>query len=291
MRLVAYIMLTAVFPATAFGQSGISADLLDFSPAAGGLMTVRSPELVPDRLEIMLGSDWSYRLMGLEQPDDQTLWTVEQRVSLRVAVAYTPTGSLRLAAGFTGAPLQEGLRSNQVGALTPMRAAMGTSWFSAVWAIPGISGAIATTLLLPTAPASGLTGAQRMDVRVEALLSGRLWLFRPVVNLGVATRPRTSYFDLVRDDGLTFRLGCETGPDGWPVVPTLELAGETPLGSLFSKHTLLEGLIGLRIPAVAGIEFQIGAGIGILGAGAPAVRGVVLARWLGNVEKRDGLPE
>jgi hypothetical protein len=296
-RLICMVLVLG-FPAMASGQSGFSVDLLDFSPSTEGLMVVRSPELNPGRFEAMLGADWAYHLMGIEQgPEIPTLWIVEHRLSLRAAVSFTPSSFIRLAAGFTGAPLQEGLRYNRVGALVPMSATMGASWVSAVWAIPGfddlpLSSAVATTLVLPTATPTGLSGEQRLNVRVAALLAARFWYFRPVVNLGLTTRPRVSFYDFIRDDGLIFRAGCEFGEAGWPLLPALELAGETQLADPFSgEGKVLEGIISLRIPAIAGMEVQAGLGLGILGIGAPAVRGILLIRWVGAQEKRDGKRE
>jgi hypothetical protein len=170
-----------------------------------------------------------------------------------------------------------------------------------VWAILGLEdlpldGALATTLLLPTADPSGLSGEQRLNVRVAALLSARLPYFRPVVNLGLVTRPRVSFRDLVRDDGLIYRVGFEIGEAGWPLLPALELSGQTLLADPLSDDgQLLEGIIGLRIPAVAGAEIQAGLGLGIFGIGAPAARGILLLRWAGAwagaQEKRDGKRE
>lgn len=295
-------MLACSLPAMAFGQSGFSADLLDLSPSTGGLMAAGSPELHPGRFEAMLGADWAYHLMGIEQGSElSTLWIVEHRLSFRAAVSFTPTSFIRLAAGFTGTPLQEGLRYNRVGALVPMGAAMGASWVSAVWTIPGLgdlplSSALATTLVLPTAAPDGLSGDQRLNVRVTALLAARFRFFRPVVNLGLVTRPRVGFYDMIRDDGLIYRAGCEFGEAGWPLLPALELSGETRLADPFSGEAqVVEGIISLRIPAIAGVEIQAGLGVGLAGIGAPAVRGILMVRWIGAwagaQEKRDGKRE
>lgn len=275
-------------------QAGWSADRLETAPAMDGLLTARGARLVPGRLEVALGTDWAYHLLGRAGPDHHTTWIVEHRLSLRAAVAYTPGRSMRLAAGFRGVPLQQGTRTDAAGAAVPLQPSMGGSWISATWAVPAsltppVHLAVATTLVLPTAPAESLAGGTRSEVHMVALLSARLWWLRPVVNLGVAARPRTRFAELVIDDGLIYRAGLEFGPPAWPLAATAEIAGEVPLDNPGAGEPdgLVQTLVGLKISGLWGMEIQVGTGFGLMGAGSPAVRGLVVVRWACIAEKTD----
>jgi hypothetical protein len=299
MRPGVFIAVLLCQAGTAMGQSGFSADLLHTTSSLDGLLATESPLLYTGRFETSLGVDWAYHVLGL-QPSQAggPEWIVEHRLSMRVTAGYSPSGSVRLAAGFVGVLLQEGHRFDDRGARTPLHAGMGTSWLTAVWAVPipadgPVHLALASTLMLPTATPEGLSGGNRMDVRLLLLASARLWLFRPVVNLGVASRARTRYANLVRDDGILYRIGTEFYADDWPVAATLELAGETSLATPFSSgiNETLEALIGLKIKRLSWFEIHVGSGLGILGAGTPAVRALVTLRWADRMEKRDGKVE
>jgi hypothetical protein len=299
MRWVAIVTGLVCLPAVCPGQSSLDVDLTGFSPSVHGLVAARAPVLEPDSLEIMLGADWGHHLFGI-QPEgaDGTDWIVEHRLSFRAAVTYTPTSTVSLSAGFSGAAHQGGTRVSDAGAPVALRAGMGSSWIAALWAVPlpenlPLRAGVETTLFFPTAAPDVLCGGERVDFRATALLSYRIWLVTTVLNLGVGTRARTRFYDLTRDDGLLYRLGAEVEMGPWPLAFSAELAGETPLGAVFSSRVdeFAEALFALRIRCVAGMDLSLGAGFGLVGVGVPAVRGLVLARWSGKVQKIDGQRE
>jgi hypothetical protein len=132
-----------------------------------------------------------------------------------------------------------------------------------------------------------------VDFRAAALLSYRIWLVTAVLNLGVVTRARTRFYDLTRGDGLLYRLGAEVGIGRWPLAFSAEVAGETPLDAAFSSGVseFAEAIFALRIRCIDGMDLSLGAGFGLLGTGVPTVRGLVLVRWSGNIQKIDGQGE
>jgi hypothetical protein len=299
MRWVIIVTGLLCLPAVCLGQSGLDVDLTRFSPSVHGLLSARAPVLDPGSLEIMLGTDWGHHLFGI-QPDGEnaTTWIVKHRLSFRAAVTYTPTSAVSLSAGFSGAAHQDGVRTNSSGAPVALRAGMGSSWIAALWAVPLPDGlplraGLETALVFPTATKDVLCGGERVDFRGVALLSYRIRPFMAVFNLGVITRARTRFYDLTRDDGLLYRAGVEMEIGPWPVAVSAEVAGETPLGAVFSSgaNEFAEALFALRIRCVAGLDLSLGAGVGLAGAGVPAVRGLVLARWSGKVQKIDGQGE
>ena len=299
MRIAAIIAGLICLPAVCLGQSSLDVDLAGFSPSVHGLLSARAPVLEPGNLEIMLGTDWGHHLFGIQSEDETaTTWIVKQRLSFRAAVTYTPTSAVSLSAGFTGAALQEGTRTNSSGAPVALRAGMGSSWVAALWTVPlpnelPLRAGLETALIFPTAPKDVLCGGERVDFRAVVLLSYRIRPVIAVVNLGVVTRARTRFFDLIRDDGLLYRAGAEVDIGVWPLAVSAEVAGETPLGSVFSSgvNEFAEALFALRIRCVAGLDLSLGAGMGLAGAGVPAVRGLVLARWSGKIQKIDGKGE
>jgi hypothetical protein len=299
MRVAAVIAVLICLPAVCLGQSSLDVDLTGFSPSVHGLLSARAPVLDPGNLEIMLGADWGHHLFGI-QPDKEgaTTWIVKHRLSFRAAVTYTPTSAVSLSAGFSGAAHQEGIRTNSSGAPVVLRAGMGSSWIAALWAIPlpdglPLSAGLETALWFPTADPEALCGGERVDFRTAVLFSYRIWLVTAVLNLGLATRARTRFYDLDRDDGLIYRAGAELDLDPWPLAVSAEVAGETPLGAVFSAgvNEFSEALFGLRIRCVAGLDLSLGAGIGLAGAGVPAVRGLVLFRFTGKAQKIGGKGE
>ena len=299
MRWVVIVTGLVCLPAVCRGQSGLDVDLTRFSPSVHGLLSGRSPVLDPGNLEIMLGADWGHHLFGV-QPDgeDATTWIVKHRLSFRAAVAYTPTSAVNLSAGFSGAAHQEGTRTNASGAPVALRAGMGSSWIAALWAVPlpdelPLRAGLETALVFPTATPDVLCGGERVDFRGVVLLSYRIRPVTAVFNLGVVTRARTRFYDFTRDDGLLYRAGAEVDIGPWPLAVSAEVAGETPVGSPFSSGVdeFAEALFALRIRCVAGLDLSLGAGVGLAGAGVPAVRGVVLARWSGKLQKIDGQGE
>jgi len=290
-----FFAMSILLPAgAAHAQEGWPADRLEPSLATGDLLATRTARLVPGRIEVSLGADWAHHLLGRAAPGESTAWIVSHRLSVRAAVAYTPGRSLRLAAGFCGVPLQQGTRTDAAGAAVPLRASMGGSWVAATWAVPDplvrpLQAAVATSLVLPTAPAAGLAGGEQIEIRMLVLLSGSFWWLRPALNLGVVSRARTRFAELVIDDGLIYRAGIELGPPGWILAATAEIAGEAPLDdpAAGGPQSLLEALVGLKIIGLWGIEIRLGAGFGLMGAGSPACRGLVLARWAAPAEKSD----
>lgn len=295
MRIGAIIAGVLCLPAVCLGQSSLDVDLTGFSPSANGLLAARAPVLEPGNLEIMLGADWGRHLFGVRpEGEEGTAWIVEHRLSFRAAAAYTPTPALSLSAGFSGAVHQGGARVNDAGAPVALRAGMGSSWIAALWALPlPLHAGLETTLIFPTAAPDALCGGDRVDFRAAALLSHRIWLLTAVLNLGVVTRARTRFYDLTRDDGWFYRLGAEVGLGSWPLSFSAELAGETPLDAPFSTgvNEFAEALLALRIRRVGGMDLSLGAGFGLQGVGAPTVRGVVLCRWSGRIQKIDGQGE
>jgi len=299
MRIVAIIAGLICLPAVCPGQSSLDVDLAGFSPSVHGLVSARAPILDPGDLEIMLGADWGRHLFGIQpEGENATTWIVKHRLSLRAAVTYTPTSAVSLSAGFSGAAHQEGTRTNASGAPVALRAGMGSSWVAALWAVPLPEGlplraGLETVLVFPTAPEDVLCGGERVDFRAAALLSYRIRPVTAVFNLGVVTRARTRFYDLIRDDGLLYRAGAEVDLGPWPLAVSAEVAGETPLGSLFSSgvNEFAEALFAFRIRCVAGLDLSLGAGVGLAGAGVPAVRGLVLFRFAGKVQKIDGKGE
>jgi hypothetical protein len=299
MRWAALTLGLVCLPGISPAQSSLDVDLAGFSPSVHGLLAARAPVLDPDWLEIMLGADWGRHLFGIRpEGGDGTTWVVEHRLSLRAAATYTPTSSLSLSAGFSGAAHQGGTRTNDAGAPAALRAGMGSSWMAALWAVPLPQGlplraGLETALMFPTAAPDALCGGERVDFRATALVSYRIWLVTAVLNLGVVTRARTRFYDLTRDDGLLYRAGVEMEAGSWPLAFSAEVAGETPLGSAFSSRVneFLEALFALRIRCVAGLDLSLGAGLGLLGTGVPAVRGVVLFRYAGKMQKMDGQGE
>ena len=299
MRRMAFILGLVCLPVVCLGQSSLDVDLTGFSPSVHGLLAARAPVLDPGSLEIMLGADWGHHLFGV-QPEGQagTAWIVEHRLSFRAAVTYTPTSAVSLSAGFSGAAHQGGTRTNDAGAPVALQAGMGSSWIAALWAIPlpedlPLRAGLETTLWFPTAAPDVLCGGERVDFRAAALLSYRIWLVNAVLNLGVVTRAHTRFYDLTRDDGLVYRAGAEVGIGPWPLAFSAEVAGETPLTGNFSSRVdeFAEALFALRIRYVAGMDLSVGVGLGLVGAGVPAVRGLVLARWSGKVQKIDSQGE
>jgi len=299
MRWLAIVIGLVCIPAVCPGQSSLDVDLAGFSPSVHGLISARAPVLDPGDLEIMLGADWGHRLFGI-QPDGEnaTTWIVKHRLSFRAAVTYTPTSAVSLSAGFSGAAHQEGTRTNSSGAPAALRAGMGSSWVAALWAVPLPDGlplraGVETALIFPTAPDDVLCGGERVDFRAAMLLSWRIRPVTAVVNLGVVTRARTRFYDLTRDDGLLYRAGAEVDIGPWPLAVSAEVAGETPLGNIFSAEVneFAEALFALRIRCLAGLDLSLGAGVGLAGAGVPAVRGLVLFRYTGKVQKIDGKGE
>ena len=299
MRWVVIVTGLVCLPAVCLGQSNLDVDLTGFSPSVNGLLAARAPVLDPGTLEITLGADWGYHLFGIQPSgENDTAWIVKHRLTFRVAVGYTPTSAVSLSAGFTGAAHQEGSRMNSSGAPVALQAGMGSSWIAALWAVPlpedlPLRVGMETALVFPTAAPDVLCGGNRVDFRAAALLSYRVWLVTAVFNLGVVTRPRTRFYDLTRDDGLLYRLGAEVDIGPWPFAVSAEVAGETPLGAVFSAgvNEFAEALFALRIRCVAGLDLSLGAGVGLAGAGVPAVRGLVLARWSGKIQKIDGQGE
>lgn len=289
------VVLAVLIPAgTARAQAGWPADRLDPAPTVGDLLATRNARLVPGRIEVSLGADFAHHLLGRAATGNGTVWIVSHRLSMRAAVAYTPGRSVRLATGFCGVPLQQGTRTDANGAALPLRASMGGSWLEATWAVPDplvrpLHAAVATTLVLPTAPAAGLAGGKGPEIRMVALLSGGVWWLRPAVNLGLVSRARTRFAELVVDDGLVYRAGVEFGPPGWCLAASAEIAGEARLDDLIGggPANLLEALVGLKISGLWGLEIQLGTGFGLRGAGAPACRGLLLARWTPPAEKTD----
>jgi hypothetical protein len=295
MRTVVLFAGVLCLPAVCLGQSSLDVDLTRFSPSAHGLLAARAPVLEPGNLEIMLGTDWGHHLFGLRTGDGEgTAWIVEHRLSLRAAATYTPTSLVSLSAGFSSAAHQGGSRVNDAGAPVELRAGMGSSWIAALWALPlPLHTGLETALLFPTADPEALCGGNRVDFRVTALLSYRVWLVTAVLNLGVVTRARTRFYDLTRDDGLIYRLGAQVDLGPWPLAFSAEMAGETPLHAPFSSEVneFAEALFALRIRCVAGVELSLGAGFGLFGTGVPAARGLLLWRFRGRVQKIDGQGE
>jgi hypothetical protein len=299
MRIAAIITGLICLPAVCLGQSSLDVDLAGFSPSVHGLLSARAPVLEPGNLEIMLGADWGHHLFGI-QPEGEvvTTWIVKHRLSFRAAFTYTPTSAVSFSAGFSGAAHQEGTRTNSSGAPVALRAGMGSSWVAALWTVPlpetlPLRAGMETALIFPTAPEDVLCGGERVDFRAVALFSYRIRLVTAVVNLGVVTRARTRFYDLVRDDGLLYRAGAEVDIGRWPLAFSAEVAGETPLGSLFSSgvNEFAEAFFAFRIRCVAGLDLSLGAGLGLAGAGVPAVRGLVLFRFAGKIQKIDGKGE
>jgi hypothetical protein len=299
MRWVVIVTGLVCLPAICRGQSSLDVDLTGFSPSVHGLLSARAPVLEPGSLEIMLGADWGHHLFGIQPTgEDDTSWIVEHRLSFRAAVTYTPTSAVSLSAGFSGAAHQGGTRVNDAGAPVVLRAGMGSSWISALWAIPLPDGlplraGLETALRFPTADPDALCGGERVDFRTAALFSYRIWLVTAVLNLGVVTRARTRFYDLTRDDGLFYRVGAEVGIGRWPLAVSAEVAGETPLSAAFSSGVseFAEALFALRIRRVAGLDLSLGAGFGLVGTGVPAVRGLVLIRFAGKIQKIDSQGE
>lgn len=299
MRIAVVIAVLICLPAICLGQSSLDVDLTRFSPSVHGLLSARAPVLDPGNLEIMLGADWSHHLFGIQPPgEDATAWVVKHRLSFRAAATYTPTSAVSLSAGFSGAAHQEGTRTNSSGAPVALQAGMGSSWIAALWAVPLPEGlrlraGLETGLIFPTAADDVLCGGERVDFQAVALLSYRIAPVTAVFNLGVITRARTRFYDLTRDDGLLYRAGAEVDIRPWPLSVSAEIAGETPLTSVFSfgVNEFAEALFALRIRCVAGLDLSLGAGVGLAGAGVPAVRGLVLARWSGKIQKIDGQRE
>jgi hypothetical protein len=295
MRTAAIIGGLLCLPVVCLGQSSLDVDLTVFSPSVHGLLAARAPVLDPGSLEIMLGTDWGHHLFGVRpEGSDGITWIVEHRLSFRAAATYTPSSAVSLSAGFSGAAHQGGTRVNDSGAPVELRAGMGSSWIAALWSLPlPLDAGLETALLFPTADPEALCGGKRVDFRATALLSHRIWLVTAVLNLGVVTRARTRFYDLTRDDGLVYRLGAEVGTGPWPLSFSAEVAGETPLSAPFSSkvNEFAEALFALRIRCVGGMDLSVGAGIGLGGAGVPAVRGLVLCRWSGKIQKIDGQGE
>jgi len=292
MKFSLVILTILSLPAVGLAQSGLRADLFEPAPSIGDLLATRSAEIKKGRFTISLGSDWAYHVLGIENPDKSaTKWIVEQRASLQASFNYAPSSQLRLAAGFNSAVFQQGTRSNDWGAEVPLEAAMGSTWLAAVWAPlrssdGRLAGALETSLVLPSAQTSGLVGARDLGVRVTGLFSARFDWISLLLNLGMATRSQIEFRDLDRDDGLIYRLGVEFGHNTWPVFISAELAGETPLHNPFSSglNEFLETLWGVRAK-FGDFHLQLGASIGLLGAGAPKVRGLALVRWTITSEK------
>jgi hypothetical protein len=292
MKFILVILTALSLPATGLAQSGLSADLFAPAPSVDDLFTTRSPEIVKGRFSASLGSNWAYHLLGIENPDKtSTNWIVEQRAGLHAAINYAPCSHFRLAAGFNSAVFQQGNRTNDWGAEVPLDAAMGPTWLSAVWAplksnSGHLAGALETSLVFPSPQPSGLVGERDLGVRVTGLFSTRFDWISVLVNLGLATRSQIEFRNLTRDDGLIYRLGVEFGHKSWPVFVSAELAGETPLHNPFSGglNEFLETLWGVRAK-FGDFRLQLGASIGLLGAGAPTVRGLLLVRWTITSEK------
>lgn len=299
MRCLVIIVGLLCLPAVCLGQSSLDVDLIGFSPSVHGLVSARAPVLNPGNLEIMLGADWGHHLFGLQPPgENATAWIVKHRLSFRAAATYTPTSAVSLSAGFSGAAHQEGTRTNSSGAPVALRAGMGSSWIAALWAIPLPDGlplraGLETALIFPTATKDVLYGGERVDFRAAALFSYRIRPVTAVVNLGVVTRARTRFYDFTRDDGLFYRAGAEVDIGTWPLAVSAEVAGETPMSAVFTAgvNEFAEALFALRIRCVAGLDLSLGAGVGLAGAGVPAVRGLVLFRFAGKVQKIDGQGE
>jgi hypothetical protein len=291
-------MLLAL-PATARSQSFLSADLFEPAPARGDLLATRSAEIVAGRWEIQIGSDWAWHVMGVaeEEPGATTDWIVEHRLNMRVAAGFAPWDFVRLNAGFSGAVWQAGTRTDATGAEVPLESAWGDSWFAATWSpVPSpdsvFSAGLETMLRLPTASGAGLTGNDGIQVQLSGLLSARLDWFRLMANVGLITRKRNQFRDLTRDDGLIYRFGVELGTPDWPVQIGAELSGQSPLAAPFAsgQNEFLETLYSVRVN-MGPFGIVLGAGLGLLGAGVPAVRGVLLISWANLDEKRNARAE
>jgi len=281
----------------AFAQSSFEVDLLDPAPAVDDLLSTRSPHVIDERVSVRLGSGWCWHLFGIRNPDDTVRWIVRHRLDLWGAVNYSPTGQLRLAAGFSAAAMQQGTRKSETGADVGLAAAMGESWLAVTWAaLEADSGSwlagLQVTLGLPSASRAGLCGDRRPTVEVCALYEARLAWLRLVANLGLATRTRTLFYDLTRDDTIVYRLGAQAGGRSWPFSVSAELSGQTLLQAPFEKRTndFLESLFGVRLQ-IGPLGVTAGAGIGLLGAVAPTARAMLIVDWEGFLEKSGGLEE
>ena len=90
----------------AYGQTGLAIDWFEPAPSATGLLATHSAEIQKGRIEALLGADWAYHLLGIKISEiEQIEWIVKDRLSIHVSAGYSPSNTLRLAAGFSGAVL------------------------------------------------------------------------------------------------------------------------------------------------------------------------------------------
>ncbi len=294
MRLRCFTLLAVLLPAAAGAQEGFGADRLQPCLALDGLVSACRARVIPDRLVVAAGLDWAHHLLGIEPEDehDPTRWLVEDRLTVRLEAGWAPAASLMLLAGLDAAVHQNGRRTDSHGARQYLTSAMGRSWIAALWApTPSawpLEAGLESRLVFPTASLDGLAGPRRVQWRLTLLLSTRVWLLRPVLNLGLAYGQDARFRDLTRDEALVYRGGLEIYDEGWPLAGMVEISGVTRLEAPFSEPTnhTAEALAGLRWRASDRIEVLVSAGLGLAGASSPAARGMLLIRWGSEKYKR-----
>jgi hypothetical protein len=280
------LLLPLLWALPASAQEGFAADLLAVDLHGDGLIATHGAGLQDRALTLSFATDWGHHLLGRTTQDGEIRWIVEDRLSLRLGVAYTPVPFVRLEVGFDATPYQTGQRTDRWGAPVSLEPGMGGSYLGTTWAIPWLFGtpfdlAVTAAVVFPTADGEALTGNDRMEMGTELRFAARFWILRGLLNLGWFTGQTTRYRDLTRSSGLRLAAGLEAGDDAWPLTGFAELAATTLLIDPFASKidSNLEVFLGSRVRLPAGLELRPAVGLGVLGAGTPTVRGLVWIRW------------
>jgi hypothetical protein len=286
------VLFFVLLPVFVCGQERFSAD--GFSPnlSGDGLLAVRGAAWEEGRWTAALELDTAHHLLGVREGGEGLVrWIVEDRLSLRLGVGYSPASFLWVEAGVDGVPFQQGERTDALGIRVPLEPAMGSMWFSTVWALPEILGpavqsALGFSLIFPAASPAGLAGGDRLDLRIDCQVGVRAGLVHPVLNFGIASASQVRFQNLVRSDAFLFGAGIEVGGESWPIRPSLEMVGAAQIPSFSrSEGGWMEALAGAKLLILGEFETQFGAGVGLVGIGAPAVRGMLIIRWLAGKKR------
>jgi len=255
-------------------QEGIDVDPLPPALGAGDAFTTREARLEPGTAAAGVGLDWSWHLLR-DNLATGGEWLADQRLRIFAGGQVVVGRKLRLAVVASYLPWQRGRRYDELGQLEPLGAGSGEAWLTMGWAplaTDRVAALLECGLRLPAASPAALAGEPDWGTRFALLLSLRGWLGSLLANLGVTTRRRTLFRNLVWDDGWHVSLAGRLGPPGWPLWPVLEMRAEGVLARP-GDSTLLaaQGLAGVRLD-LGRYSLLLGAGRGIYGLLTPAWR-------------------
>lgn len=267
---VCLLALLLALPARA--QQGFDVDPLPPALGAADAFSTREARLAPG-ISAGLGLDWSWHLLR----DDLVpggAWLAEQRLRTFAGAQVTIGRKLRLAASAGYTPWQRGRRYDELGRFEKLGPGSGAARLTVGWlaaATDRLAVLLECGLRLPAASPAALSGDPDWGTSLTLLLSLRTGPGVLLANFGLTTRRRNLFRNLAWDDGWHAGLAGLIGPDGWPVLPVLDLRTEGVLAP--AGHGAL-----LATQVLAGVRIKLGPGDLLLGAGR-GIYGLLVPGW------------